>query len=422
MIYFGSPKRSVTIDTLYAYCKQNQQTLLPTEDFDFWEGYESNYQRFDRYFFQKFRAFKVLQEYGENTTITEMLSDWKQIIDAHLFINAKRYSELYRVQVLAADAYDVVNNYDVHEEYERDNTGTQSMNEGQRQDSTAYGAKQDTQQFGQAQRTEQYGARQDTNNTTLGTQTSNSTEKRSAFNSGLTNVAGGEIENGSRQDSATLNTGAHTDTHTDAARTDTLNSGAHTDNITKGAQLNQRTDNLKEESTMHRYGNIGVQTPADVIGGHIDLWTAFKFYEMIFDEIALNYLVIDVDFDFTASNASGGGGDADLLAAIRALSAQLAAAQASINTNVDSAETAIRGDISTAATALSGEINTAKTAIRGDLAALDAEISADTTAIRGDVDASETAIRSDISTLSTKTTNDTAAIRGDILEVTTNGY
>lgn len=414
MIYFGSPKRSVTIDTLYAYCKQNQQTLLPTEDFDFWEGYENNYQKFDRYFFQKFRAFKVLQEYGENTTITEMLSDWKQIVDAHLFINAKRYSELYRVQVLAADAYDVVNNYDVHEEYERDNTGTQSMNEGQRQDSTAYGAKQDTTQFGQAQRTEQYGARQDTNNTTLGTQTSSSTEKRSAFNSGLTNVAGGDIENGSRQDSATLNTGAHTDTHTDAARTDTMNSGAHTDNITKGAQLNQRTDNLKEESTLHRYGNIGVQTPADVIGGHIDLWTAFKFYEMIFDEIALNYLVIDVDFDFSASNTSGGGGgggDAELLAAIRALSAQLTAAQASINDNVDTAETNIRGDITSA-----------KTAIRGDLAALDAEISADTTAIRGDIDAAKTAIRGDVSTLSTKTTNDTAAIRGDILEVTTNGY
>jgi hypothetical protein len=413
MIYFGSPKRSVTIDTLYAYCKQNQQTLLPTEDFDFWEGYENNYEKFDRYFFQKFRAFKVLQEYGENTTITEMLSDWKQIVDAHLFINAKRYSELYRVQVLAADAYDVVNNYDVHEEYERDNTGTQSMNEGQRQDSTAYGAKQDTNNYGQAQRTEQYGARQDTNNTTLGTQTSNSTEKRSAFNSGLTNVAGGEIENGSRQDSATLNTGAHTDTHTDAARTDTLNSGAHTDNVTKGAQLNQRTDNLKEESTMHRYGNIGVQTPADVIGGHLSLWDAFKFYEMIFDEIALNYLVIDVDFDFSASNASGGGGggDAELLAAIRALSAQLAAAQADINDNVDTAETNIRGDITSA-----------KTAIRGDLAALDAEISADTSAIRGDVDAAETAIRGDISTLSTKTTNDTSAIRGDILEVTTNGY
>lgn len=413
MIYFGSPKRSVTIDTLYAYCKQNQQTLLPTEDFDFWEGYESNYQRFDRYFFQKFRAFKVLQEYGENTTITEMLSDWKQIVDAHLFVNAKRYSELYRVQVLAADAYDVVNNYDVHEEYERDNTGTQSMNEGQRLDTTAYGAKQDSNQYGQVQRTDVYGARQDTNNTTLGTQTSNSTEKRSAFNSGLTNVAGGEIENGSRQDSATLNTGAHTDTHTDAARTDTLNSGAHTDNITKGAQQNQRTDNLKEESTLHRYGNIGVQTPADVIGGHNALWEAFKFYEMIFDEIALNYLVIDVDFDFSASNASGGGGggDAELLAAIRALSAQLAAAQASINDNVDTAETNIRGDI-----------GTAKNAIRGDLAALDAEISADTTAIRGDVDAAETAIRGDISTLSTKTTNDTAAIRGDILEVTTNGY
>ena len=407
-MFFGSDKKSVTIDALYTYAKQNQQTLLPTEEYDFWAGYEANYQKFDRYFFQKFRAFKVCQEYDSTATTSMMLTDWKQIVDAHLFVNGKRYSELYRVQVLSAEAYDVVNNYDVHEVYERDNTGTQSMNEGQRMDSNSYGATQETTQYGEAQRTEQYGARQDSNSTTLGAQQSSNTEQKSAFNSSsMSNISGGTINNGSRQDSASLTTGAHTDTHTDSTRTDYTLGNAHSDTLTKGQQLNQRTDNLKEESTMHRYGNIGVQTPADVIGGHIDLWEAFKFYEMIFDEIALKYLVIDVDFDFASSSASGGS-DADLLAAIRALSAQLTAAQTSINGNVDAAESTITGAITTAKTAIQGDISAAQTSINSNVDAAE-------TAIRGDISAAQTSINSNVDAAET-------AIRGDILEVTTNGY
>lgn len=369
--------KAVTIDALYKYAQAQGLTLLPTEDFDFWQPYEAAYQKFDRYFYQRFRAFKVQQEYDADTSDEYMLQDWKQIIDAHLFLNAKRYSELYRVQVLAADAYDVVNNYDLHEVSERKNTGTVTDALGQRQDSLQHGALTRETTYGGHTDSTQYGSRTDSNSTTLGAQTSSSTDKRSAFNSSsMQDVAGGSISNGSRSDSASLTTGSHTDTATIGGHTDTSTEQARTDTSTTGAQSNQRTDNLQEDYTLRRYGNIGVQTPADVIGGHIDLWAAFRFYQMIFNEIAEEYLVIDVDFDFAGSTASGsgGGGDAELLAAIRALSAQLTAAQTSINDNVDSAETNIRGEIDEVAS----DVYDAETNIRRD-------ITTSTTAIRGDI-------------------------------------
>lgn len=470
--FVGSGKRSITIDTLYNYCQTAQQTLFPTEDYDFWLPYEANYQKFDRYFKQKYRAFKVCQEYSADASLEGMLTDWKSIVDAFLFLNSKRYSELYKVQVLAADAYDVVNNYDLHETIQRLNTGTVRDNLGARTDSattgaqthaTEYGATQETlqagqatdsTQYGQAQRTDVIGATRDTNSSAIGAQTSTNTQTRSAFNSSsLQDVAGGSINNGARSDSSIVSSDAHTDTHTDAGRTDTTTRGSHTDTTsqaahtdtltdgartdghTQGAQENLRTDNLAENTTVRRYGNIGVQTPADVIGGHIDLWRAFRFYQMIFDEIAEEYLVIDVDFDFESSNVSGGGGggDAELLAAIRALSAQLTAAQADINGNVDTEaagiKTAIRGDISTLSTKL-----TADTAsIRADLVTVMSNEDANAFEIKDEIRTATTSVRADITrSIANDDTNAyeiqedirtaTATIRGDILEVLTNGY
>lgn len=480
---------SITIDKLYSYSNQQNITLFPTEDYDFWQGYEANYAKFDRYFFQKFRAFKICQEYSSSMDIADILSDWKAIIDAFLFLNAKRYSELYRVQVLANDAYDVVNNYDVTETYQRANTGTVKDNIGGRSDSTLYGQVQVTKQngatsesltygavsesdvhgaqsttdnFGAKSGSDSYGAvsttinngaHTDSNSSSLGAQQSSNTEQIATFNSGLENVRGGTINNGSRADSSSVtygaqsnseSTAAHSDSHTEAARsdthsaqsytdshteqartdgrsttayTDTDTTASHTDSLTQGAQENIRTDNLQENSTMRRYGNIGVQTPADVIGGHIDLWKAFKFYQMIFDEIAEEYLVIDVDFDFETSSYSGsGGGDAELLSAIRQLSQQLTNATSSINGNVDSAELVIRSDIAAAKSSINNNIDDAETNIRSD-------ISSARTAIVNNTDAAEQAIRGDISTgITTINANVNAAagvVRGDISAVRT---
>lgn len=327
MIFFNEAmEKTASINALYNYAKSENITLFPTEDYNFWEAYELNYAKFDRFFYQKYRAFKVMLIYNRGASVAHMLEDWKSIIDAHFFLNAKRYNELYRVQVLADNAYDVVNNYDLNETITRTNTGTVEDARGARTDSIARGAGSTQTSYGAENVQTAYGARNSSNNTTLGAQTSDSTQSRSAFNaSELVDVQGGSITNGSRQDSASLTEQSHTDTTTKAAKTDTTTEAARTDTASTGEQTNTRTDDLTENTTVRRYGNIGVQTPADVIGGHIDLWQAFKFYQMIFDEIAAEYLVIDVDFDFGSCPAitSGNPSNATLLSAIREVAQQI---------------------------------------------------------------------------------------------------
>lgn len=106
------------------------------------------------------------------------------------------------------------------------------------------------------------------------------------------------IVEGERSDNQATTIGARVDTseaeisafnssdYQDANKT-TNNTGAQTssETLSKGEQENTDTYELT------RAGNIGVQTPADVIGGHLDLWDRFNFYKQIFDEIAKAYFV-----------------------------------------------------------------------------------------------------------------------------------
>ena len=435
--------KRLSIAGLYTAAQTAQTTLFPSSSFAFWEDYTANSAAIDRYFENRYHSFLYARSFKEDAADSTILTHWKDTITAHFFINAKRYNELYRVQVLDPTSYDIINNYDLTESSERDNTGTQTQAYGQRIDSTQYGQTQQSTQYGQTQETTQhgqkqltdvYGQRQDTNQTTLGQQTSTSTDKRSAFNSTtLQDVAGGNIQNGSRQDSATLTTGTHTDTHTDAQRTDTVTGTQHTDTVTgtqhtdtvtKGQQSDTRTDALKEKMTLHRRGNIGVQTVADVVGGFVNLWEKlFNFYQMIFDEIVTQYLCIDDSYEGVYSvggSSGGGGGDASILQAIAELSQQLNQVQQSINSNVDSSETAINAHTDTAVTGIASNVNGhTDTAVAGIASNVnghtDTALTASDGVIQQYIVAATTAVGGQITT-------STAQIRGDIVEVSTDGY
>ena len=312
--YIEDEKKKVTIKELYDYAVDNSTTLFPTSTYDFWEAYTgANTAKIDRYFLEKYKAFCLVNSYDVTATKSDMLSDFKSIISAHFLVNAKRYNELYRVETLAADAYDIASNYDLTEEITRENTGTVKDNLGSRQDGKQYTAvavtmsssqHEDSHIKGQVEEDYEHGAHTDGNSTTLGAQTSESTQTRSAFNSStLQNVQGGSIENGEREDSSEVSYGEYTDTKTThgytdrdnyGAKVDTNVTGSHGETATTGAQENTRTDNLKEETSLHRYGNIGVQTAAQIIGGHVDLWKSFQFFNIVFAEIMDNYLCLEV--------------------------------------------------------------------------------------------------------------------------------
>ena len=123
------------------------------------------------------------------------------------------------------------------------------------------------------------GARSDSGSTTVGAAT-NTSEKE---------IAGFNASDYTDADKQTDIFGTHTDTTSvsKGAQTNTNNS-----TLNKGAQSNSHSTSGSESISIHKTGNIGVQTPADVIGGHIELWNSFNFYGKIFDEIAKEYLMI----------------------------------------------------------------------------------------------------------------------------------
>ena len=61
---------------------------------------------------------------------------------------------------------------------------------------------------------------------------------------------------------------------------------------TKGQQIDDLNRTYTEDYTLHRVGNIGVQTVSDMLGKHIKLWSLWEFYEYIFKEICKDLLLI----------------------------------------------------------------------------------------------------------------------------------
>lgn len=282
----------ISVDKLYRYSSSNNVALLgSSNNSDFWSVYKSNYTVYDRYFRDHFLSWLYWLEFEDNITIAEIYNDFITAVNSHLAINNKRYSELYRVQVLAADAYDIVNNYDLSETHTTTRSDSATDIQGQRSDSTSTsttsGAREDS-----TSTTTVDGARSDSGSTTVGAAVNTSEKEFAGFNSSGYNDADKTTDNiGTHTDTTSVSKGEQTNTNNT-----TLNKGSQSDsttgNATKGSQTDTHSGNSSESISISRKGNIGVQTAADVIGGHISLWTAFNFYKMIFDEIAKEYLMI----------------------------------------------------------------------------------------------------------------------------------
>lgn len=359
-----SSYKQISVAELKTYSEDNTLPLFPIEnDMPFWAGYATNFARFDRYFELTFRSWLYNRKFPEDATVASIFTAWQSDIDAWLFINEKRLSELFQVQILENNAYSIVNNYDAYEETTRANTGTQTNAASAQNNSMTYGEKTDTETIGafsdsitethgeqgetdtqtegshtdgltdtyaskQGQTTETHGVRDDLKTITNGEKTTTTTDKIAAFNSSdyenadKTQAVEGEqditestsvgqqvitteTEEGHHEDTHVTQYGekvttnakafdAYTDmTTTHAAeKENTYVNGSHSDSIMYGAKTDTRTDDLEETLTSHKYGNIGIQTAAQIIGGHVELWDGFNFYKKIFTEICRELLVL----------------------------------------------------------------------------------------------------------------------------------
>lgn len=250
---------------IYKYYRSQNTKMLsnfqPSEvNNDFWADYRTNYARYDAVFNRMFNSFWYFLQDREGT-IAEVAADFTQAVYDHLMINEKKYSELYRIEVIPDEDYSLTNNYNITEVMDKDIHDDNDNTYGQRIDSGSF--------------TE--GSRSDSASNTLGSQTTTVTDGIAPYDSDVfSNNKESETVAGSRQDSSSFTKGSQSDSSSN----------------TKGQQIDDLNRTYTEDYTLTREGNIGVQTATDMIDKHKKFWSLWAFYEYIFKEISKDLLLI----------------------------------------------------------------------------------------------------------------------------------
>ena len=233
---------------------------IAEQDVDFWAEYRTNYERYDSVFNRMFNSFFPFMQ-SDDDTVAALTASFRDDVYNHLLINAKKYDELYRVQVIPNEDYSLINNYDMQEIMDKDVTDNQDNEYGQRVDSGSFTK----------------GSRTDSGTQTKGQQIDHNTESVAPYDS-VTFSPDKYIEmlSGSRLDLTGFTEGQQIDSSSN----------------TKGQQKDDLDRTYTEDYTLHRVGNIGVQTVSDMLQKHIKLWSIWEFYEYIFKEISKDLLLL----------------------------------------------------------------------------------------------------------------------------------
>ena len=206
---------------------------------DWWKEYKEDFEVFDYQFMKQFKSF-IYFDQDANNTDEENLEDFMMTVYSWLAMNDKRYYELWRIHNITDDeAYALTNNYDIHETYTGTNTTASSAITGQRTDVTI---------------------------DQVGEQEMSNLNKVTGYNSSSENT----------NDSSNSATGSREDTH----------------QFTKGQEQDTARTQGNDGHTLRRYGNLGVMTVDDILTKHSTLWSNFNFYQMVFDDICKNFLLI----------------------------------------------------------------------------------------------------------------------------------
>lgn len=234
------------VNELYKYAVDNEKMFL-TQNFnaEFWNEYQNEHERFDRYFKTLYSSFKYIlgvDTFAElhDTTIAEQFTRFQTDVENFLTANEKRYLELWRVNVVPDADYSITNNYDM--------TETMSRKTSNKVDRNA----------------DEY---TDTVTDTMGSQDITDTNTVAPFDS--------ETYNAHTQDKTTRE--QYIDTHM----------------LDNGAQHTNETGNGTEDYDLTRKGNIGVMTQTEVMRQHNEFWKVFDFYKMVFNDIADYMLLVN---------------------------------------------------------------------------------------------------------------------------------
>lgn len=249
-----------TVKDVYNWARTENIPMLSSYEASFWNEYISNHAKYDRAFFRKYINFRpFMQEKNDDISLvsTDFIGDVYNI----LLMNDKKYTELFRVHILSADSYNLVNNYDVVETEQITTDGSNIDTLGRRTDNTI----------------EELGERQDNSSTAFGSQTDVDSKDIAGFNS----------TDYSNSDKVTSSKGARTD-----AGTSTIGSQSNVVGFDKGEQKDIHDITKVEERQFTRKGNIGIITAPELLKSHVEFWDYFKFYDIIFDDICKELLLV----------------------------------------------------------------------------------------------------------------------------------
>ena len=272
-----------TVKEMYESAVLKDTALLSTYNGDFSNEYIKNHKEYDRLFMRMFKSFIYFLQDG-NESIDDVLTNFIEDVKLHLTVNSKKYSELYRTYIVTDADYMLLDNYNVKETMNKQNSYEGSNVLGERNDVT-----NDT-----------IGAITTNTSSTIGAITTNTKNTIGAITTKTTSTIGeqsnSEIKKVSPYDSNTFNNESGTDSsfgkRSDSGNTTT---NEHTDNLTftKGQQTDSHSNNSTESYELTRKGNIGVQTGADMLRKHDSFWTPYEFYTMIFKDICKELLLVD---------------------------------------------------------------------------------------------------------------------------------
>lgn len=245
-----------TVNDMYKYINQTGGVLLSEYVADFWENYKNNHVRYDKMFNRFYYSYRyMLQECDEDISV--ITNNFSEDVYNHLMINNKKYSELYRVNVVDDEKYSILNNYDVFETMSKKNHEENQM---------------------------KYGTREDSVNSTLGSRT-DSTVLGAQSNTETSKIAGFNSTDFSNADTVTNSIGSRTDNNS-------IGEQKNVSSSVKGEQNDTDNTDGTEEYELTRVGNIGVKTATEIMREHKNFWSMWDFYKYIFSDICAELLLV----------------------------------------------------------------------------------------------------------------------------------
>ena len=196
-----------TVKEMYESAVLKDTALLSTYGGDFWNEYIQNHKEYDRLFMRMFKSFKYFLQDGSES-IDEVLTNFIEDVKLHLMVNSKKYSELYRTYIVNDADYMLLDNYNVKESMNKQNSYEGNDVLGKRDDIT-----NDTIGAITTNTTNTIGTIATNTTSTIGEQSNSEIKKVSPYDSNTFNNESGTDSNfGTRSDTGNTTTNEHTDT------------------------------------------------------------------------------------------------------------------------------------------------------------------------------------------------------------------